>query len=49
LRNKSFHKYARNEYKVDKTFKIKAPQCGRFFILAPKLKIIKVATKAVVV
>jgi hypothetical protein len=31
LRNNSFHKYARNEYKGDKPFKIKAPQCGRFF------------------
>ena len=25
LRNNSFHKYARNEYKGDKTFKIKEP------------------------
>jgi len=38
LRNNSFHKYARYEYKGDKTFKIKAPQCGRFWYLSTKTK-----------
>jgi hypothetical protein len=48
-RQNSFHKSIRNEYKGDKTFKIKALQYGIFLYLAPKLKISKVAINAVVV
>lgn len=38
LRNNSFHKYARNEHKGYKTFKINAPQCGRFLYRSTKTK-----------